>query len=179
MILSTTGPRKILGQQDWTYTSNLSKWCYDQAASRIRSLNPSHFISGCAIGWDQIAAIAAIRHGTPLELAIPFDGFDRDWPAPCKEIHQKLLRRATKVTVVGTSYSAIIYQRRNIYMVDSSDKLLALYDGISSGGTKNCYDYAVKVGKPIIRIDPRTYSKSKPRNNCRNCDAGTPHRNCS
>lgn len=36
-------------------------------------------------------------------------------------------------------------------MVDDCDSLLALWDG-SSGGTKNCLDYARKKGKPYINL---------------------------
>ena len=36
-------------------------------------------------------------------------------------------------------------------MVDRSDSIVALWNG-TSGGTKNCIDYAEKKGKPIINL---------------------------
>lgn len=44
-------------------------------------------------------------------------------------------------------------QKRNEYMVDHSDKVIAVWDG-SKSGTKNCIDYAKKVGKDIIFVQP-------------------------
>ena len=45
-------------------------------------------------------------------------------------------------------------QKRNEYMVDKCDILLAVWDG-SAGGTNNCVKYARKLDKEIIIIDPR------------------------
>lgn len=39
-------------------------------------------------------------------------------------------------------------------MVDRCDKLIACYNGDTSGGTYNCVQYAKKKGKEIIVIDP-------------------------
>ncbi|MCH1964425.1 hypothetical protein MCG45_16465 [Clostridium perfringens] len=44
--------------------------------------------------------------------------------------------------------------KRNMYMVDKADIVIAVWDGFK-GGTKNAYDYAKKINKNIIRIDPR------------------------
>ena len=44
-------------------------------------------------------------------------------------------------------------QKRNEYMVDLADRVIAVWDG-SKGGTANCVKYAEKVGKEIIRIEP-------------------------
>lgn len=45
-------------------------------------------------------------------------------------------------------------------MVDNSSLLIACYDG-SEGGTKHTYDYALKKGIDIIRIDPKTMTVTK------------------
>lgn len=44
-------------------------------------------------------------------------------------------------------------QKRNEYMVDLADRVIAVWDG-SKGGTATCVKYAEKVGKEIIRIEP-------------------------
>ena len=44
-------------------------------------------------------------------------------------------------------------QKRNEYMVDLADKVIAVWNG-STGGTYNCVKYAEKCGKEIIRIVP-------------------------
>lgn len=43
---------------------------------------------------------------------------------------------------------------RNYKIVDKSDVLVALWDGRTSGGTYRTIDYADKLGKPIILLQP-------------------------
>ena len=50
-------------------------------------------------------------------------------------------------------YKPWLMQKRNEYMVDLADKVIAVWDS-SKGGTANCVKYAEKVGKEIIRIEP-------------------------
>lgn len=40
-------------------------------------------------------------------------------------------------------------QRRNEFMVDNADMVLAYHDG-SEGGTKNCVDYAKSQGAVVV-----------------------------
>ncbi len=158
MILTATGhrPDKIGG---WNYTNSTARWCYFQAVKHIELLKPAKIIAGGAMGWDQIVATAALNLSIPLEVAIPFKGFEDRWTDYFKDIHRRILSRADKVTYICEEFSKNAYQRRNIYMVDSSDHLLALYDG-TSGGTENCYKYAEQIGKPITRINPNDYTAS-------------------
>ncbi len=44
-------------------------------------------------------------------------------------------------------------QKRNEWMVDNCDMLVAVWDG-TDGGTYNCIDYAKRMKKPRILIDP-------------------------
>jgi uncharacterized phage-like protein YoqJ len=66
------------------------------------------------------------------------------------------LRFAAEVVNV-TDYDifpgAWVYQKRNEWMVDHADEVVAVWDGTSSG-TANCVAYAKKVGKPVWRIHP-------------------------
>lgn len=158
MILTATGhrPDKIGG---WNYTNPTARWCYFQAVKHIELLNPAKIITGGAMGWDQIVATAALNLSIPLEVAIPFKDFEDRWSDYFKDIHRKILSRADKVTYICEEFSNAAYQKRNIYMVDNSNHLLALWNG-TSGGTENCYKYAEKVGKSITRINPNDYSSS-------------------
>jgi uncharacterized phage-like protein YoqJ len=45
-----------------------------------------------------------------------------------------------------------VYEVRNRWMVDNSDKVLAWWDG-TSGGTKNCIDYADDKGVFVSYLD--------------------------
>ena len=59
----------------------------------------------------------------------------------------KISACADKVTIVNDSYTPDCYYKRNKYMVDKSDLLLAVYS--ESGGTAYTIKYAAKTDKPI------------------------------
>lgn len=44
-------------------------------------------------------------------------------------------------------------QKRNEWMIDNSDAIIAVWDGTPSG-TANTIEYARKQGKPVLVIDP-------------------------
>ena len=46
--------------------------------------------------------------------------------------------------------------QRDEYMVDKSSLLIAVFDG-SKGGTKHTFDYALKKGISIVRINPLSF----------------------
>jgi uncharacterized phage-like protein YoqJ len=48
---------------------------------------------------------------------------------------------------------ASLMNKRNEFMVDESNLVLAVWDG-SSGGTSNCVMYARSTGKPVRRFNP-------------------------
>ena len=50
-------------------------------------------------------------------------------------------------------YKPYLMQKRNEYMVDHADEVIAVWNG-NSGGTKNCVEYAIKQQKLIHRINP-------------------------
>lgn len=113
---------------------------------------PNKAISGMALGWDQAFAKAAIKLNIPLVAAIPFTGQEQAWPRSSQEEWKSIVDEAYEVVVVSSGgYATWKMQKRNEWMVDNSDLVLALWDG-SSGGTGNCVKYANKVSKPIHNI---------------------------
>lgn len=121
----------------------------------LKELQPEKIISGMALGVDQWAAYIAFKLKIPFVAAVPFEGQEIKWPAKSQELYHKLLNKASEVVVVsGGTYSASKLQVRNRWMVDYSDKMIAVWDG-TPGGTANCINYAESVKKEIIFIDPR------------------------
>lgn len=110
---------------------------------------PTKIISGMALGWDQALARAAVVLDIPFIAAVPFNGQESAWPYTSRLYYKNLLAKASKIHVVCPGgYSAWKMQERNKWMVDNCNILLALWDG-STGGTKNCVDYAQSMYKPI------------------------------
>lgn len=62
-----------------------------------------------------------------------------------------ILQGANYTTTVSDHYFRACYQRRNEFMVDHSNLVIAVWNGEKSG-TKNTIDYAIKYGVKIINI---------------------------
>lgn len=136
----------------------------------------SQFISGGAIGSDILFAkiILALKkrgHDIQLFMAVPFESQPNMWSQENKEEYFEILNEADKVIYVdelkGSRYEVSPYgiynpykmQVRNEFMVDMADTVIAVYDGYTKGGTRNCIDYATKKGKTIIPINPNKFRR--------------------
>jgi len=113
-------------------------------------------ISGMALGIDTLFAEIAIDWQLPLICAIPCLGQEKRWPNRSQNRYKKILSysKAKHIFVTNKDYSPEVMQKRNIWMVDNCDLLIAVFDG-SPGGTANCVNYAKSINKPIIHINPK------------------------
>ena len=75
-----------------------------------------------------------------LIAAVPFRGFEGRWSSDWKQAYQELLEQADLVKYICPGYNAGAYQRRNEWMVDHASRVIAVFNGESSG-TKNTIDY--------------------------------------
>jgi uncharacterized phage-like protein YoqJ len=149
MILSATGhrPDKLLSKD--CYSQENLKILIGFAKMQIRELNPEKVISGMALGWDQAVALAAFGLNIPVIAAVPCYNQDSKWGSTYQNLYKQLLEKSSEVIYVHEGeYTKTCMHERNIYMVDNSDEVLALFDG-TIGGTMHCYNYAAKQGKPI------------------------------
>lgn len=151
MIICGTGhrPNKLGG-----YGNEARIKLVNIAGRWLRDNRPDKVISGMALGWDMALAFAALMEEPeiPLLAAVPFEGQECMWPQQSRQDYHDVIRDATEVVhVCDPGYAPWKMQRRNEWMVDNSDLVLALWDG-SSGGTGNCIAYAEKVGKPIVNL---------------------------
>lgn len=114
------------------------------------------FITGMAYGVDIWAGEILLRlreidSTLRLIAAVPFPDFNARWSIDWKYRYEALLEKADLIQFVCSSYSAGAYQRRNKWMVDHSDRVIAVFNGEKSG-TKNTIDYARKCGVQIVMI---------------------------
>lgn len=147
MIIAGTGhrPNKLGG-----YGQAATFRLYNTAVGVLEDLQPTKVISGMALGWDQALALAALNNEVPYIAAVPFMGQESVWPAQSQEQFRHLIKHAEELVVVCTgAYAGWKMQKRNQWMVDHCDKVIALWDG-TAGGTANCVRYANTKGKEII-----------------------------
>lgn len=154
MFVAATGHRPDkLGGYDFFNPTRC--WIREKIREELLRVQPTACISGMALGVDQDFAWTAMWMGIPVLAAVPFEGQESRWPASSQEFYRVLLARCYHIEVVCQGgYGAWKMQKRNEWMVDHCNVLLAVWDG-SSGGTGNCVGYANRVGRQMISIDPR------------------------
>lgn len=150
----------------WKYKENnngckrLKKRLHDQLVLLYENGYRCFYVGG-AMGVDMWAGEILLQlkeqpeyHDIQLISALPFEGYDQEWD----EWHKKrshFIQAHTEVVVVGSQPGAIGYKKRNYYMVDHADVLLAVYDnGTVRSGTGMTVNYARKKGLKIIFIHP-------------------------
>ncbi len=132
-----TGHRDIPEER----TDVIREYLYYEVISAIED-GYTHFISGFAAEADLLfAAIVAEQkevYPITLEAAIPHPGRMK---TPDKTF-QKLIRCCDNVKIHSDSYFKGCYMRRNRYMINQSQRVIAVYDGRSTGGTAATVRYA-------------------------------------
>lgn len=85
-----------------------------------------------------------------LEAAIHYEGLLKTK----NRVFQNLLKFYDRITVLSEAYIPSCYMLRNIYMVDESQMVIAVYDGRRKGGTWAAIWYAklMKREAKIIQI---------------------------
>ena len=126
----------------------------------IQEQGVTHFISGMALGVDMYAAeiVLELKEQYPqitLECAIPYERQAVRWPAALRERYFSIAERCDKETMLQRQYTRDCMKKRNQYMVDCADVVLAVWNGEPSGTGQTVW-YAKEKGKIVWRIDPAT-----------------------
>jgi uncharacterized phage-like protein YoqJ len=126
----------------------------EQSLIKVHSDFPgAMWITGGAYGLDSHAARFALDNSIPLWLVLPFPSkiLCARWPSgDARDLLFRSVKECKRLSVVSPVFSMASYQRRNEFMVDATDVLVAFFDG-SPGGTANCVRYAQKAGKKVVR----------------------------
>ena len=80
----------------------------------------------------------------------------QNWTTAAQEQYNAILEQANEVVYVGQEYTSACMLKRNHYLVDHASILLAVYNGVQRSGTGATVNYARKLGREIIVIDPLT-----------------------
>jgi uncharacterized phage-like protein YoqJ len=156
MKIAVTGhrPDKLGGYNENNPIAITLKQCMSHYLSTVS--RDTIVISGMALGVDQWWAEAAIGWQIPFIAAVPFMGMESKWPRASQDRFNNILSYADSIVYVcEPGYEPWKMQKRNEWMVDNCDKLVAYWDG-SPGGTANCVQYARAKGRTIDMYNPRT-----------------------
>ncbi len=105
-------------------------------------------LSGGALGIDQFWIEVGLHLQLPVVALLPFKGYDAKWPIASRQYYEKILAQCEEVRYIADEYKPDSYQKRNEFLVDDCDVLVAYWNGEESG-TQNCIDYAISRNKTI------------------------------
>lgn len=118
----------------------------NQEVDNLISQGVTNFISGGALGFDQIAASLIVAkkemgYNVRLIFTLPCRNQDEFWSVEQKRLYQGLLGEADEIIYVSEDYTDGCMKKRNQYMVDSSAHCICaqIY---SIGGTAQTVRYA-------------------------------------
>lgn len=127
-------------------------------ATKLINQGVRYFIAGGALGFDTLAAQTVLDlkkdyAQIKLILAILCKNQSDKWSYENKVEYEKIKNASDKVIYLSEKYESSCMLKRNKYMVDKSDFVIAAWDGRKRGGTYYTVNYAKKLGKKIIFID--------------------------
>lgn len=129
-----------------------------QIINLVENENVTHFISGMALGVDLMAAeivldLKVSYPGITLESAIPCETQAVKWTVSQRERYYDIASQCDKETMLQNHYSRDCLDKRNRYMVDHANFILAVWNGKPSG-TGRTVTYAREKQRAVIVIDP-------------------------
>ena len=117
----------------------------------------TRFISGGALGFDQLAALVVLNkredENKPIELIIaqPCRDQSKAWSDKEKQVYENILSQADEVVCLSEHYFNGCMQIRNRYMVDHADHVIACMERLQ-GGTAQTVRYAVQKGLDVANV---------------------------
>jgi uncharacterized phage-like protein YoqJ len=117
-------------------------------------------ISSLAIGADQLFAKLILKFNCKLHVVIPFADYDKKFDESGLHNYNNLLNQATTNEILSASSTEEeSYFAAGKRVVELSDVVVAVWNGEKAaglGGTGDAVEYAKKLGKKIIHINPNT-----------------------
>lgn len=174
-------PKDLYGYYEWSHPKNVNLMKYIKRAVNTLikdNLDKNYnFYFGGAIGVDQFAFKCVndlkkseyVKGNVSMILCVPFRDQESEWNDLDQMRYTEQYLEADKIVLVDQlpgykmnieGYHPGKLMKRNQYMVDNSDIVLAVWKGSETGGTANTVKYAKKQNKIIMRLDPIDLSMS-------------------
>lgn len=125
---------------------------------KIEKYGVVQFLTGMALGIDCFAAEIVIDFGRK------YNGISLTAVVPCREQtirwrqcdvirYNAILARCSNIVLLQEKYTKDCMNKRNLYMVEHSDCVIAVWNG-SGSGTGNTVKYAFERGLPVTVLNP-------------------------
>lgn len=128
----------------------------EKAIDELVTRGVTDFISGGALGFDQIAARAVLKKRESdarvrLIFALPCRDQDIKWNESQKAAYRALLMQADEVVYVSEQYDNTCMRRRNDYMIAQSAHCICALTR-TFGGTASTVRRAEKAGLAVTNV---------------------------
>ncbi len=130
--------------------SETVRWLYYEKDVRV-------FLTGAALGFDTVAAIAVLNLKRELEelrlaAVIPCPEQGQGWNEAQLGQYRSVLAGADQVIETANRYYTGCMLERNRFLVDHAAYLVSYYDGNGKGGTAYTVNYAAKKEITILPL---------------------------
>ncbi len=151
MKISFTGHRNI---EDEGLTAELDRTILEYVQG-----DDVTFLSGMAQGFDLLAAervLAArqLHDDVRLCCVVPYSAQARSFSESDRRRYALVLEQADEVIELESHYSHGVYYRRNKYLIEHSEIVIAYYDGLGKGGTAYTIRCAKQKRREIRNLYP-------------------------
>lgn len=156
---------KFKYSEDYSLCKKIKRAMFEQFKKLYDEQGVRWYYVGGALGVDMWASELILRlkeqpgYGDiELVVVLPFEGHDAKWDERSKRRMAFLRRMCSDCIVVAKEDCPESYIKRNCYMVDHADFLVAVYDNERSlrSGTMQTVRYAEQKNLSIIFINPDT-----------------------
>lgn len=156
---------KFKYSEDYSLCKKIKRAMFEQFKRLYDEQGVRRYYVGGALGVDMWAGELILRlkeqpgYGDiELVVVLPFEGHDAKWDERSKRRMDFLLRMCSDCVVVGKEDCRESYIKRNCYMIDHANYLVAVYDNERNlrSGTMQTVRYAERCGLTIAFINPDT-----------------------
>lgn len=156
---------KFKYSEDYSLCKKIKRAMFEQFKRLYDEQGVRRYYVGGALGVDMWAGELILRlkeqpgYGDiELVVVLPFEGHDAKWDERSKRRMAFLRRMCSDCVVIAKEDCRESYIKRNCYMVDHADFLVAVYDNERNlrSGTMQTVKYAMQKERNIVLIHPDT-----------------------
>ncbi len=130
-----------------------------EQVEKLVAAGVTDFYSGMADGSDVWLSqiVLDLRKENPalkLHCYLPCEGQADKWSSSAQERYHSILGQANSVIYVSHKYYDGCMIARNHHLVEAAGRLLAVFNGVKRSGTGATLNYARKLGREILIIEP-------------------------
>lgn len=128
----------------------------DVEIEKLIALGVTDFISGGALGFDQISASIIIAkkktwRSVRLIFMLPCKNQDEFWNTEQKQLYHSLLAKADEIVYVSSAYINDCMKKRNMLMIDNSSYCICALLNLHTG-TGQTVRHAEKRGLRVVNV---------------------------